>query len=97
MLKGSMLTSTQKEVEDTTVQDPSSAEEIDEDLEWCHQFPSDKAAVHQFLEEQSGLDKTVARNNTENSQPRDLFLLDFQTNLAVIVPETNRYMKQNSQ
>jgi hypothetical protein len=39
----------EEELEDTTIQDPSSAEENDEDLEWHHQLPSDKADVHQFF------------------------------------------------
>jgi hypothetical protein len=36
----------EEELEDTALQDPSSAEENDEDLEWHHQLPSDKAEVH---------------------------------------------------
>jgi hypothetical protein len=47
--------------------------------------------------EQTGLDKTAARNITESSQPRDFFLLYFQTILAIIVYETNRYMQQDAQ
>jgi hypothetical protein len=87
----------EKEPEDATLQDPSSAEENNEDLEWCHQLPSDKADVHQFVGEQSGLDKIAACNITENSQPRDFFLLYFQAIQAVIVQETNRYMQQDAQ
>jgi hypothetical protein len=37
------------ELEDTTLQDPSPAEENDDDLGWCHQLPSNKAAVHQCV------------------------------------------------
>jgi hypothetical protein len=40
-------------LEDTTLQDPSSTEESDEDLEWRHQLDSDKVDVHQFVGEQS--------------------------------------------
>jgi hypothetical protein len=47
--------------------------------------------------EKSGLNKTAAPNITENSQPFDLFLLYFQTILAVIVQETNQYMQQEAQ
>jgi hypothetical protein len=78
----------EEELKDTTLQDPSSAEENDEDLEWHHQLPSDKADVHQFVGEQSGLNKTAAPNITENSQSRDFFLLYFHTILVVIVQET---------
>jgi hypothetical protein len=42
------------EINSEELQDPPSAEEIDEDLEWHHQLPSDKADVHQFVGEQSG-------------------------------------------
>jgi hypothetical protein len=44
----------------------------------------------------SGLDKTAARNITETSQPPDFFLLYFQTILAVIVQDTNRYVQQDA-
>jgi hypothetical protein len=43
----------EEEFKDTTLQDPSSAEENIEDLLWCHQLPSDKADVHQFVGEQN--------------------------------------------
>jgi hypothetical protein len=42
-----------EELEDTTLQDPSIAEENDEDLEWHPQLLSDKADVHQFVGEQN--------------------------------------------
>jgi hypothetical protein len=35
-----------EELEDTALQDPSSAEENDEGLGWHHQLPSDEADVH---------------------------------------------------
>jgi hypothetical protein len=78
----------EEELEDITLQDPSSAEEND-DLEWCHHLPSDKSDVRQFVGEQNGLNKTAAPNITENSQPRDFFFLYFYTILTVIVQETN--------
>lgn len=62
------------ELEDTRLQDPSPAEEVSE---WCYELPSDKADMHQFVGEQKGLNKTTATNITENSQPRDFFLLYF--------------------
>jgi hypothetical protein len=85
----------EEELEDTTLQDPSSAEEND-DLEWHHQLHSGKTGLYQFVGEQNGLNKTPARKITENSQPRDFFLLYFQTLLAVIIQETNRYMQQDA-
>jgi hypothetical protein len=78
----------EEELKDTALQDPPSAEEYD-DLEWRHLLPSDRADVHQFVGEQSGLNKTATRNITTNLQPRDFVLLYFQTILAVIVQETN--------
>jgi hypothetical protein len=42
----------EEELEGTTLQDPSSAEENYEDLEWHYQLPSDKADVHQFVGKQ---------------------------------------------
>jgi hypothetical protein len=51
----------------TTLQDLSS-EENDEDLEWCHYLISDKAAVLQFMGEQSGVDKTAGHKFTKNFQ-----------------------------
>jgi hypothetical protein len=95
MLKSSTVTTTE-ELEDTTLQESSSAEEND-DLEWRHQLPSDKADVHQFVGEQSWLNKTATRNVTTNLEPRDFFLLYFQTILAVTVQESNRYMQQDAQ
>jgi hypothetical protein len=86
-----------EQIENTTPRDPSSAEENDEDLQWHHPIPSDKAAVHQSVGEQRELDKTVSRNITENSKPRDFFFLYVQTILAVIVQETNRYIQQDAQ
>jgi hypothetical protein len=59
----------EEEPEDATFQDQSSAEKNNEDLQWRHQLPSDKVDVHQFVGEQSGLDKTAAPIITENSQP----------------------------
>jgi hypothetical protein len=38
----------------TSLQDPSSSEEDEEDLEWSHKLPSDKADVHQFVENKMG-------------------------------------------
>jgi hypothetical protein len=52
--------------------------------------------VRHFVGEKRGLDKTAARNITENSQPRDFFLLYFQTILAITVQETNRYIQQDA-
>jgi hypothetical protein len=43
----------EEELKDTALQEPSSAEENNEDLLWCHQPPSDKADVHQFVGEQN--------------------------------------------
>jgi hypothetical protein len=41
------ITSTQKKIlKMTTFHDPSFAEENEEDLEWHHQLPFDKADVH---------------------------------------------------
>jgi hypothetical protein len=77
----------EEELEDTTLQDPSSAEE--NDLEWHSQLPSDKADVPQFVGEQKGLNKIAACNIIENSQPRNVFLLYFLAILEVIVQETN--------
>jgi hypothetical protein len=78
------------ELVDTTLQDPSSAEEENvEDLECHHQLLSDKADVHQFVGEQNGLNKAAAPTITENSQPCELFLLYFQTILAAVVQETS--------
>jgi hypothetical protein len=57
------------------LQDPSSAEDKWRFLKWRHQFPSDKADMHQFVGRQYGLDKTTAVSITENSQPHDFFLL----------------------
>jgi hypothetical protein len=80
----------EEELEDTTLQDPSSAEEENEEDFECHlKLSSDKADVHQFVGEQNGLNKAAAPSITENSQPCELFLLYFQTNVAVIVQETN--------
>jgi hypothetical protein len=87
----------EEEPGDTTLQHPLSAEQKDEDLGWCHQFPSAKADVHQFLGEQNGLNKIAAPNITENSQPSEFFLLYFQIILAVTVQETNQYMQQHAQ
>jgi hypothetical protein len=56
----------EEELEDIKLQDPSSAEENEEDLEWHHQLPSDKADVHQFVGEQNGLNKAAAPTITEN-------------------------------
>jgi hypothetical protein len=78
-----------RELEDRTLQDSPLAEENYGDLQWHHNLPSDKAAVRHFVGEQRGLDKTAARNITENSQLHDFFLLYFQIILAVIVQETN--------
>jgi hypothetical protein len=58
-------------------------------LEWNCQLPSDKADVHQFGGEHSGLNKTAAYDIMGNSQPHNSFLLYFQVILAVIVQETN--------
>jgi hypothetical protein len=44
-------TDSEEELDNTTRQDPSSAEGNDE--HWCHQPPSDKADVHQFVGEQN--------------------------------------------
>jgi hypothetical protein len=55
---------------DTVLQNPSRAEESNDDFEWHRNFPSDKAGVNQFVGEKSWLDKTAARSITENSQPR---------------------------
>jgi hypothetical protein len=55
-----------EEFENNTLPDPSSAKENDEDLQLRHQLPSDKADVHRFVGEHSGLHKTSARNITEN-------------------------------
>jgi hypothetical protein len=41
--------------------------------------------------------RTAGRNVTESTQPPQFFLLYFQTILAVIVEETNRYMQQDAQ
>jgi hypothetical protein len=46
------------------------------------------ADVPQFVGEH-GLNRTVARSITENSQPRDFFLLYFQTIPAVTAQEIN--------
>jgi hypothetical protein len=67
-----------------------------ENLEWCHKFPSDKEAVHMFVGEQNRLNKTAAPNISENSQALDLFLLNLQTILAVTEQETNCYMQQDA-
>jgi hypothetical protein len=61
-------TDSEEDIEDNTLQDPSSAEE-DEDLQWRRRLPSDKADVRQFVGEQSGLDKTAASNITDFSTP----------------------------
>jgi hypothetical protein len=53
--------------------------------------------VHQSVGQQSVLDKTAAPIITENSQPRDFFLLYFQTIPSVIVQETNRCKQQDTQ
>jgi hypothetical protein len=45
---------------DITLQAPSYSEKYYGDLQWCHKLPSDKADVHQFVEEQNGLNKTTA-------------------------------------
>jgi hypothetical protein len=52
--------------------------------------------MHQFAGEQSELNKTAARNITQNLQPHDFFMLYFQTVLAVIVQETNQYIQQDA-
>jgi hypothetical protein len=90
LLKSSTLDiNSEEEHEDATLHDPSSAEEND-DLEWCHQLPSDKADVHQCVGEQSGLNRTTACNITENSQPCDFILLYFQTILVRRSPSANK-------
>jgi hypothetical protein len=53
MLKSSTLDiDSEEELKDTTVQDPSSAEE--NDIDKCLHLPSDKADVHQFVENKVG-------------------------------------------
>jgi hypothetical protein len=81
---------------DATLQGQSSAEDNDEDLEWHHKHPSDKADFHQFVGEQIGLNKTAAPNISENSKPLDFFLLYFQTIQPVTVQQTNCYMQQDA-
>jgi hypothetical protein len=81
-----------EELEDTTLPDQSSAQENDEDLEGFHQLPSDKAYVCQFVREQNGLNKTAVPSIHEIPQPHDFFVLYFETILAVMVQETNRYV-----
>jgi hypothetical protein len=54
-------TESQEELKDTILaRSYTSAEEDDEDLEWHHKLPSDKADVHQFVREQNGLNKATA-------------------------------------
>jgi hypothetical protein len=46
----------------------SSSEENEEELEWHHKLPSDTAAVHNLVSEQSGPNKSTAPSVSENPQ-----------------------------
>jgi hypothetical protein len=47
--------------------------------------------------EQNGLNKTAAPSATESSQPREIFLPNFQTILVMIIQETNWYVQRGAQ
>jgi hypothetical protein len=47
------------------------------------------------VEEHNGLNKTTAPKISENSQPPDFFLLDFQTNLPATVQDAQERIKSD--
>jgi hypothetical protein len=56
---------------------------------------TDKACEHQFVEEQSGLNKTAVPHLDENSRALDFFMLFVKLVFPTILEQTNYLLHQN--
>jgi hypothetical protein len=57
-----------------TLSEDSQESDSDSELEWREKVPTDKACSHQFMGQQSGLNKMAVPHLDENSCPLDFFL-----------------------